>query len=158
MRNDRSGDDSPTNPADHPDIGEEEQISSIPLAEERLAVTKKLVRATAATVHVRTHHEDVLVSELLAREHVEIERVPVDLIVAEAPQPRIEGNVTVIPVVEEVLVRQYRITEEIHIRSRIEQKEWSETVALRWQEVEVDGPADREPENDPGHSSPTPTD
>ena len=78
------------------------------------------------------------VSEALRSERVEVERVPVDRIVADPPEPRVEDGVTIIPVVEEILVRQFRIVEEVRIVSHADTVDHSETVTLRRQEAVVD--------------------
>uniref|UniRef100_UPI002625B84A hypothetical protein n=1 Tax=uncultured Jannaschia sp. TaxID=293347 RepID=UPI002625B84A len=51
---------------------------------------------------------------------------------------REEGDVTIIPIVEEVMVRRYRIVEELHLRRRSETVEVEETVTLRRQDVQID--------------------
>ena len=110
----------------------------ISVAEERLVVSKREVEETAAQIRTRTVTNDVDVTESLRTERVEIERVPMDRTVATAPETRVEGGVTIIPVVEEVLVVQYRIVEEVRIKLHVETRDHEETVALRRQEVIVD--------------------
>lgn len=110
----------------------------IPVLEERATVRKEAVERVAARIHLRTHEEEVPLAATLRREHVEVERVPVDLVVDEPPAPREEGELTVIPVVEEVLVRRFRIVEEIHVRRRAETSEVTDTVTLRRQEALID--------------------
>ncbi len=118
----------------------------IPVGRERIVVSKTEVERVAARVSLRTHVEDVPVSETLRTERVEIERIPLDRIVAEPPAPRVEDGVTIIPVVEEVLVRQFRIIEEVRIVSHAETAEHTETVTLRRQEAVVeDAPAEAPP-------------
>ena len=108
------------------------------LGEERAVVGKVEVERVAARIGLRTHIEEVPVSELLRTESVKIERVAVDRIVAEPPATRVEDGVTIIPVVEEVLVRQFRIVEEIRLVRITDTSEHNETVALRRQEVVID--------------------
>lgn len=112
----------------------------VPVARERLVVRKTEVEQVAARVTLRTRSMDVPVSETLRRERVEVERVPVDRIVAEPPVARVEDGVTIIPVVEEVLVRQFRIVEEVRIVPHAETIEHAETVTLRRQEAVVEEP------------------
>lgn len=71
---------------------------------------------------------------------VDVERVPVDIVVDAPPEMRREGDVTIIPVVEERLVVEKRLVlvEEIHIRQRtVFQKERVEA-ELRKQRVTVE--------------------
>ena len=56
-------------------------------------------------------------TDTLFAEEADVRRVPVNRIVSEAPQTRQEGEVTIVPIVEEVLVVEKRLLlkEEIHI-------------------------------------------
>jgi len=94
--------------------------SAIPVAEERLAVATRRVPTGRVRVETRTETvEEVAVAELETSE-VEISRVPIDTDVDAAPEIRTDGNVTIIPVVEEriVLTKQLVLKEEIHVRRR----------------------------------------
>jgi hypothetical protein len=62
--------------------------------------TRETGRVRVAT---RTHEREALVDEDLAREHVEIERVPVGRRVDAVPDVRQEGDTMVVPVMEEIL-------------------------------------------------------
>ena len=66
----------------------------------------------------------------LKRDVVDITRVPVERLVEEAPTMRTEGDLTIVPVVEErfVIVKQFFIKEELHIRHRTERQTAKETV------------------------------
>jgi stress response protein YsnF len=70
---------------------------------------------------------------------VEVERVPVDRPVDAMPSIRQEGEVTIIPVVEEVLKveRCLVLKEEVHIRRVKTTERHQEQVTLRKQEVLV---------------------
>lgn len=90
----------------------------IPIVEEQLTIGKRQV--ATGEVRVRTHVEEVperLTADLV-RERVEVERVPVGRVVEAAPEMRTEGDVTVIPVLEERLVvsRQLVLVEELRVR------------------------------------------
>ena len=79
---------------------------------------------------------------------VEVERVPVDRIVDAAPAVRQDGDVTIIPVMEEVLVVEKRLVlkEELHVRRRRTQESVEVPVTLRRERVEVERlPAGRDP-------------
>ena len=116
----------------------------IPLARERVRLEKREVERVAAHIRLRTHEEDVRVAETLHRERIDIERVPVDQVMDDVPVTRTEGDVTVIPIVEEVLVKRFRVIEEIRLRPRLEQHVVEETVQLRRQVATVDdGPGAR---------------
>ena len=98
----------------------EEKIETqrVELVEETVVVTKR--SATRGTVSVRTITEEF--NEEVAADLTEtkavVERVAINRIVDETPQMRTEGDVTIVPVFEEVLVveRRIRLVEELHIR------------------------------------------
>ena len=58
----------------------------------------------------------------LQSDTVEVTRVPIDKVVDMAPEIRTEGDLTIVPVLEEVLVvtKQLVLKEELHIRRRVE--------------------------------------
>ncbi|WP_181699643.1 DUF2382 domain-containing protein [Chthonobacter albigriseus] len=117
------------------------------LAEEEARIEKREV--VTGRVRVRTVADTVeeTVGATLEGEAVEIDRVPMDRIVTEAPAIRTEGDVTVIPVVEEVLVVEKRLvlTEEIRIRRRRTAEAVEVLVSLRRMRADVERlPADDE--------------
>ncbi|WP_308915332.1 DUF2382 domain-containing protein [Jannaschia sp. LMIT008] len=113
-------------------------VTRIPVVEERLRVDKRATTDTAATIRLRTRSEDVSVDERLTREGIEIERVPADRIHDEPPRTRTEGTTTIIPVVEEVLVKRYRVVEEIRLTRRTDTVDHAEVVTLRRQRATVE--------------------
>jgi uncharacterized protein (TIGR02271 family) len=72
------------------------------------------------TVRIAADEEQVLVHDEVRHEHVEVTRVPVGREVAEAPPIRTEGEVTIVPVLEERLVVEKRLflVEELHLLRR----------------------------------------
>lgn len=90
----------------------------LPLAEERLAVGTRRVVTGHVRLTIETGTEEVPVTARLSGETVEVTRVPVNREVASRPDPRVEGDVTIYPVLEEVLVveRRLMLREEIHLR------------------------------------------
>jgi stress response protein YsnF len=127
-------------PSAGPEIGDDPEGQTelrIPLGEERVVLSKREVEQAAAHIRLRTQTEDMTVSEPLRTERVEIKRIPVDRIVATAPEMRIEGDTTIIPVVEEVLVVQFHILEEVHITRQVESVGHAQTVTLRRQKAVI---------------------
>lgn len=90
----------------------------IPIVEEKARITKRVTDIERVSVHVATDEEQVLVRQDLRHEQVVVTRVPIGREVAEAPLPRTEGDLTVIPVLEERLVVEKRLflVEELHLR------------------------------------------
>jgi stress response protein YsnF len=82
-----------------------------------------------------------------------VERVPVGRWIAAPADIRQEGDTTIYPVVEEVLVveKRLRLVEEVRVTRRRATRQVREEVSLRHEEilVEHDAPPDG-PERDPG--------
>lgn len=90
----------------------------IPIIEEEARLSKQSKVAGRVTVKTQTGVDRQLASIDLAREGVEVTRVPKDIEVDVPPGVRTEGDVTIVPVVEEraVIRKQLVLVEEIHIR------------------------------------------
>lgn len=90
----------------------------LPLVTETLRVDKRVVETGRVRVRTVVDVADNWVRETLARDDVEITRVPIDREVAVAPADRVEGDTTIISIVEEVLVveRKLMLREEVHMR------------------------------------------
>jgi uncharacterized protein (TIGR02271 family) len=119
-----------------PHQGAETDIS---LAAEELAVAKQSVETGRVQVARVTHEREELIDELLAREKVEVSRKPIGRHVDAMPAVREEGDVIVIPIVEEVLVVERRLVlkEEVRIRRVRKIERHQESVTLRYQEAVV---------------------
>src|SRR5258708_39350337 len=111
----------------------------IPVFEEELSVAKRVVETARVQVSRVTHQHQQLVDELLQLEKVEVERVPIDRPIEAMPSIRQEGDVTIVPVVEEVLKVERRLVlkEEVHIRRVKQTGRHQEVVSLRRQEASV---------------------
>ncbi|AKF03601.1 DUF2382 domain-containing protein [Sandaracinus amylolyticus] len=113
----------------------------IPVVDERAEIERRLV--DTAEVHVRkrvTERVEQVVPDGF-REEVAIERVAVDRYVDVAPGDRMEGDVLVVPIVEEVVVVQKRLVlrEELHIRKRrVPIESAPQEVVLRREDVEIE--------------------
>lgn len=139
----------------------EETHETVPLAEETVSVSRDEVVTGRVRVKTRTEAEDQLVEAELSEDHVEVTRVPVDRVVESPPSIRTEGDVTIIPVLEEVAVVETRLVlrEELHIRRRTEQRTVSVPVTLRRQTAEIERDAVDEHSVGPGteqEKEPTP--
>lgn len=122
----------------------------IPLTEERLVVDKRAVATSRVRVRTRVEEEKVWVREDLEREEVDVVRVPVDQEVDHIPQIRVENDVLIVPVVEEVMVVERRLVlkEELHVRRTTHVERVEQPVVLRRTRAEVE----REDLNDPGRA------
>ena len=101
----------------------------------------KLKRVTGR-VRVTTTTETVqeLAKATLRGESVEFTRLPMDRLITEIPAVRTEGDLTIVPIVEEILVveKRLRLVEELHIRRHETQESVEMPVTLRKQHAEID--------------------
>ncbi|MFO1142414.1 MAG: YsnF/AvaK domain-containing protein [Amaricoccus sp.] len=111
----------------------------IPVTEEVLAVGKRAVTTGTVRVETRTATVEELAEVDLAREEVEVTRVPVGREVDAAPSIRTEGEVTIVPIVEErvFVERRLYLREEIHLRRHRTVETVAVPVELRRQEVRI---------------------
>ncbi|MBL6459057.1 YsnF/AvaK domain-containing protein [Belnapia sp. T6] len=93
-----------------------EQVA--PLIEEVLRVGKRSVENGRVRVSLRTEAVEERVRSTLGTRRAEVERVQIGHEVSEPPQTRQEGDVLIVPVVEQILVVERRLVlkEEIHLR------------------------------------------
>jgi uncharacterized protein (TIGR02271 family) len=121
-------------------MASQQEVAAIPLVEERLAVEKRQVEAGRVRVRISVEEREERVPVTLAHDEVEVERVPKNLPVAELPSVRLEGNVTIIPVVEEVVVVEKRLllVEEIHVRRKSGTSTEDVPVTLRSEQVSIE--------------------
>ncbi|WP_462114597.1 YsnF/AvaK domain-containing protein [Lysobacter xanthus] len=120
----------------------------VPVVQEELLVDKRVVDAGVVRVRTVTSEHRELVEMPLEREEVLVERVAIGRAVDTPVEVRQEGDVTIVPVHEEVIVvqRQLVLKEELHIRRRIDTVQSAQPVLLRRQDVHV--------ERDPPAASP----
>lgn len=112
----------------------------IPLGRETLRTSRREVETGRVRVRTVVDAREEMIREELTRTEVEIERVPVDVEVATLPAPRTEGDVTIIPVVEEVLfVRKALVViEEIRLHRKISTEKVEQPVTVRSQRAVVE--------------------
>ena len=111
----------------------------VPVVAEEIVTGARTVARERVRVSTRTEAHDVDVDAVRAYESAVVERVPIDRAVDAVPAVRVEGNTTIIPVVEEVIVLERRLVlrEEIRVtKHRLERPE-RVTVSLRRERAEV---------------------
>lgn len=111
----------------------------IPLHEEQARVARRSVERGRLRIDKVVSERKALVDELLAQEDVEVERVAVGRAVAAPPPAREEGDVLVIPLLEEALVVERRLIlrEEIRVRRIRSTVRHREEIPLRTEEARV---------------------
>ena len=131
-------------------VASEEAV--IPLVEEQISVGKREVERGGLRVDVSVETRTVPVEQVLERHRAEIERRPVGRVIDAVPAPRQEGDVLVIPVVEEevVVTKRLVLKEEILIRTVVEQRTEQRLVEVRSERADITrlagDPSDLSPE------------
>jgi uncharacterized protein (TIGR02271 family) len=128
-----------TSDSDEVHMPDDIRDTMIPLYEEDLSVSKRQVVTGRVRVETVTREHEQLVDAQLARERVEVERVAIGTPIDAIPAVRREGDTTIIPIVEEVLVVERRLVlkEEIHIHRVRTTEQHQERVTLRRQEAVI---------------------
>jgi uncharacterized protein (TIGR02271 family) len=112
----------------------------IPIIQEEAHVTRRAVETEHVRVQTSLAEENVVIRDDLRRERIEVTRIPVEREVAEAPPIRTEGDLTIVPVLEERLVVEKRLflVEELHLRRTITTEQVEMPATLRRTHVEVE--------------------
>ena len=112
---------------------------TISLAAEAINVTRRKIPGGTVRVATVTREREHVVDEELAHERIEVERVAIGRSLDAVPPIREEGDTTIFPVVEEVVVVERRLVlkEEIRIRRVRSTERHREIVVLRTQDAIV---------------------
>ena len=118
----------------------ERDEAHIDLVEERLRVAKRMVDSGGVRVSTEVETVEEAVSLALRQQAAEVERVAVDRVVETAPEPRLDGDTIIIPIIEErpVIATQLVVTEEIRVRLTETTREEQRSVPLRRERVRID--------------------
>ena len=129
-------------------VGTEEQV--VQLVEEVARIDKRLVEERTR-VHITVSEHDEAVQAMLMHQDVVVDRVPVGIRVDAVPPVRREGDVVIVPVMEEVLVVEKRlmVREELRIRIDVTRREETRVVQLRREHAEIERDGAAVPSNDP---------
>lgn len=116
-----------------------DDVQRFPVIEEEARITKRATETERVSVRTVPEQAEVLLHDQVMRETVAVVRVPIDREVAEAPAIRTEGDVTIVPVVEEraVVVKRLFLVEELHLTRRAVHEDVSIPATLRRTRVEV---------------------
>ena len=111
----------------------------IPLQAEAVAISRQSVPGATVRVETVTKEREHEVVETVFKESVEIERFSIGREIAAPPEVTQNGDVTIIPVVEEVVIvtRKFFLKEEIHVKRVKIPVQHQETIVLRNQEAIV---------------------
>jgi uncharacterized protein (TIGR02271 family) len=129
----------------------------VPVTEEAVTVQTRQRQSGVVEIRKSVHERTEVVDQPLQAEEVEVERVAINRIV-EAPVPvRQEGDTTIIPLLEEVLVVEKRLLlrEEVHIKKLRKVVHEAQEVLLREERVEIVRKADSGQGEDERQSGPS---
>ena len=120
-----------------PDQERQPEDLRIPLHVEEVSVSRREIKTADIQIALVTETRQQLIGEELTRVRVEVERVPIGRTIEVAPPISHEGDITIIPVVEEIVVVERRLVlkEELRIRRVSTKERHQETVVLREQEA-----------------------
>ena len=126
-----------------PPMLSERNSSAIALVEESARIEKQDVQGDRVRVSTHTDLVEEHVRETLQSDEVEVMRVAVNRLLDHGETPpavRTEGNVTIVPVFEEVIIAEKRLLlkEEIHIFRDTTAQEVEVPVTLRKQRASVE--------------------
>lgn len=123
-----------------PDLESDGADLIVPVVAEEVQVGKRRVVTGRIVVRKTVHVDEQIVAEKTYREEADVTRVPVGRMVDAAVPTRHEGDLTIIPLYEEVIVveKRLRLREELHIRTRRVEETKPERVTVRREEVEVE--------------------
>jgi stress response protein YsnF len=115
----------------------------LPIVEEELEVGKRRIESERIQVRTLTDLTEELVRQELTGEHLEVERVPIDLLIqpgSDLPRIRTEGSVTIFPVLEEVVVveKRLRLKEEVRITKRVTTETTETPITVRKQRAVIE--------------------
>lgn len=112
----------------------------IPVLREEVEIHKEVRKTGTVRVRKTVRELEEAVHESLSSDTVEVQRVPVNLLVDSPPPVRTEGDVTIISVVKEELVvrKQWRVVEEWRVTRRESISDYHENVTVCAEEVTVE--------------------
>ena len=118
-------------------VGEESGV--LRLFAEDATVARQVVETGRVRVAKVTRTRDHLIDESLARTRFEVNTVPIGRVIDAVPPIKEDGDLTIVPIVEETVVveRRLMLKEELHIRRVQTSERYQQTVKLRYQTAEV---------------------
>lgn len=111
------------------------ETATLPLVEEEIRIDKEPVVTGKVRISTRVDAVEEIARMALSEDRVEVTRVPVGREVDSVPAVRTEGDVTILPIFEEVMVVEKRLVlkEELHIRRLVSHETVEVPVTLRKQ-------------------------
>ncbi len=120
-------------------MSKEERVV-IPVVQEAIATSTRSVPVERVRVHKRVVESAAPVDLVSAREEVDVQRVPIGQYVESMPEVRVEGDTTIVPVVEEMVVVEKRLylKEEVRIQKRRTVQARRVDIPIKREHVEIE--------------------
>ena len=112
----------------------------IPVIAEQVIINKDVVDTAKVHIRKRVIEEQASLNIPLIQEAYQVEYIAVNKLVNEVPPVRQEGDVTIIPVVREVLVieKHYELVEEIHVIRQRQEVAHVQEIMLKREQVDIE--------------------
>ena len=126
----------------------EQRERRIPIVEERARIEKTMVERGVVSITTSVKESEELIEDALRHQEVDIQHVSINSEVDSIPRIRQDGDVIVIPIVEEraVIVKRLFLVEELHVRVNTVEETVNIPVVLQSTEVSVER---KEPDSNP---------
>ncbi|MEJ8755663.1 YsnF/AvaK domain-containing protein [Pontibacter sp. H259] len=113
----------------------------IPVIEEQAHVSKRVVESGKVRISKNVHEDEVLIDVPIVHEEVDVQRIPINQYVDQAPPAvRYEGDKMIVTVLREelVLVKRIKVVEELHIINRKVEEHNTQPISLRREEINIE--------------------
>ena len=120
----------------------------IPVIEEQAHINKKVVESGKVRISKNVREDEVLVDVPIIHEEVDVQRIPVNQYVDQAPPAvRYEGDKMIVTVLREelVLVKRIKVVEELHIINRKVEEHNTQPISLRREEINIERVQNKDP-------------
>jgi uncharacterized protein (TIGR02271 family) len=116
-----------------------EKDAIFPVIQEEAIVEKRVVETGKIIISKKISEREEIVDIPLFQEKVDVERVSINQVIQERPTVRQDGEVMIIPVVEEQVFYQKRLVlvEELHVRKQVVQTHQPQKITLSKEDVEI---------------------
>ena len=111
--------------------------TKIPVIEERIRYDTQQRQTGKVRISKQVHEETVEIDETVTRQEVKVERIPINQYVDAVPPVRHEGEVMIVSVLEEVMVKRLLLVEELHISKTSTTETDQREVTLRKETVQI---------------------
>jgi uncharacterized protein (TIGR02271 family) len=121
--------------------------------QEEAVVEKRVVESGKVIISKKISEHEEIVDIPLFQEKVEVERIPINQVVQERPAVRQDGEVMIIPVVQEQVFYQKRLVliEELHVRKQVVQTHQPQKITLIKEDVEIKRSNENQNSAEQGH-------